>query len=105
MHCKVEKIVVDQMSLVPITLSSDELCSVDIAPLHIFRMINLSFRELNLKDVDLDDVLIHLHNLGVGQQLDTIRYSGRRIYQYNDDDIMNIYIYIVSHLPLWLLLI
>ena len=32
MHCKLEKMV-DPMSIsIPITLSSDELCSVDIAP-------------------------------------------------------------------------
>ena len=31
MHYEVEEIGVDRMSISPITLSSDELCSVDIA--------------------------------------------------------------------------
>ena len=33
MHGKVEKIEVDPIFVVPITLSSEELCSFDIAPL------------------------------------------------------------------------
>ena len=32
MHCKVEKILVYLISISPDTLSSDELCSVNIAP-------------------------------------------------------------------------
>ena len=32
MHCKVEETGVDKMNVVPITLSSDEMCYVDIAP-------------------------------------------------------------------------
>ena len=45
MHCKVEKKEVDPMSISPDTLSSDELCSVDIAaqkPLHNKTVIVLS---------------------------------------------------------------